>query len=146
MRRRILDYFINYISEQEPIREVRSKKGVPHFRRWQILSLWGRSVYLHCIYRSDEDLHMHNHPWDFASFILKGGYIESMINSGTIKGPGDVAYHKAKDYHHITVLQPTWTLVFASKRYNAWGYLVDGKFVNHLEYRNVKNAILLDYK
>lgn len=60
----------------KPVREIRSKENVLHFRRWQILALpWG-TLYLHHIARADQDEHLHNHPWNFTSLILKGGYVE----------------------------------------------------------------------
>jgi len=34
-------------------------------------------IYLHHILRSDKDRHLHDHPWDYSSIILKGGYFET---------------------------------------------------------------------
>ena len=32
-------------------------------------------VYLHHIYKSDDDRYPHNHPWAFNTFVLAGGYL-----------------------------------------------------------------------
>lgn len=34
----------------------------------------GYKVFLHHFYRSDSDAALHDHPWDFTSLILFGGY------------------------------------------------------------------------
>lgn len=36
---------------------------------------WG-DLYIHKIARSDDDPDPHNHPWDFRTFVLKGGYTD----------------------------------------------------------------------
>jgi hypothetical protein len=58
------------------IKEIKSKDGKLHFRRWSLLDTPWFKIYIHGIYGPDEDLHLHNHPWDFKSFILSGSYIE----------------------------------------------------------------------
>src|SRR5208282_805597 len=37
---------------------------------------------LHHILRSDEDRHLHDHPWPYVTIILKGGYWEVTPVSG----------------------------------------------------------------
>lgn len=39
--------------------------------------LTGLSVRLHYICRPDNDRHFHDHPWNFVSVILRGGYVEN---------------------------------------------------------------------
>ena len=58
------------------VKEIRSKKGELHFKRWRILSTPWFNIFLHFINRADEDKDLHDHPWSFWSIILKGGYIE----------------------------------------------------------------------
>ncbi len=64
------------------IKEIKSKEGVLHFRRWNILTVSNRfinfSIYLHGIYKEDQDPHLHNHPWNIATIILWGSYIEEL--------------------------------------------------------------------
>jgi hypothetical protein len=33
-------------------------------------------IFLHVIHRNDDDRDPHDHPWDFTSVILKGGYVD----------------------------------------------------------------------
>lgn len=37
---------------------------------------FGYSFYLHCFLRSDDDRALHDHPWNFVSLLLFGGYKE----------------------------------------------------------------------
>lgn len=86
------------------------------------------------------DAHLHNHPWAFVSFILSGGYYEDIgRHSGSVFLPGFWNAKEAHQYHRITLLKPTTTLVFAMGPRQPWGYSVDGKHVDHNTYRKMKN-------
>lgn len=122
------------------VKEIKSKEGVLHFRRWL---LWkgkdGSQVYLHQICRHDEDAHEHDHPWDFKTTILSGGYVER--SGGLVRWlfPGDSLSRKAAETHKILHVSPnTFTLVRVSKAYRMWGYDVDGTWVDHETYRSMK--------
>lgn len=101
--------------------------------RWDVLrNRFGRGVFgswprifIHCFYRSDNDI-PHDHPFDFVSVILWGGYWEhTPAGSRRWYGPLSILYRKAEWYHRIE-LPPgrrCWTLVFASGRRKSWGFL-----------------------
>jgi hypothetical protein len=154
---------MNFFRKLFLIREIFSKEGVLHFQRWRLLSTrWG-SLFVHYIARSDEDKHMHDHPWDFWSLILSGGYYETSQRSpwsiapariadymdGIAKivdgrlitkcAPGYLVMREARDFHQITLIKPTWTLVWVGPRiHEPWGYLTEEGWMNHVEYRNKK--------
>lgn len=46
-----------------------------YMHRWILRTPWG-TLRLHHILRSDDDRHLHDHPFDFTSFLLTGGYLE----------------------------------------------------------------------
>lgn len=122
------------------IKEIKSKKGELHFKRWSILSSRWFNIYIHFINKQDEDEHMHTHPWNFWSIILKGGYIE-YIESGSIRrGFLHTAYRKSYTPHKIGVLlSPTWSLVITGKGGKSWGYKTENGIINNEEYRKLKN-------
>lgn len=133
------------------IKEIVSKEGVVHFRRYRLMSTPWFNLYVHNIRKSDEDKYPHDHPWDFKSLILSGSYQETMTlsphnNYGddtyTVKyHPGELAEHKAEDTHKITLLTPeVWTLVLTTGRARIWGYQTPKGFINHAAYRILKNA------
>jgi hypothetical protein len=129
------------------VKEIRSKEGALHFRRWRFFtSPWFR-IYLHKICRSDEDKHLHTHPWNFISFILKGGYSQeywdSILDRDTSYqrfGQFDLVKLGRHEGHKITLSHtPTWTLVFAYGGYKEWGYLTERGYIDHKNYRQMKN-------
>lgn len=136
------------------IKEIRSKEGTLHFKRWNILTSerLNFSIYLHGIYKADEDLHLHNHPWNIATIILWGSYNETV--SSFIE-PIDRQYPLIKrhwlhfgkrtkqDYHKIQSLNSkrVFSLAFVWGKRTNWGYLVDGDFIDHIIYRKINSNL-----
>ena len=122
------------------IKEIKSKSGKLHFRRWQILKTRWFSIWLHGIYAPDEDKHLHNHPWDFKSIVLKGSYIEQTENGNITQRPGKFNSRNGSDFHKILELKSpvVYTLFIVSPVKRIWGYKVDGVFIQQDEYRKLK--------
>lgn len=79
-------------------------------------------VFLHEILGDDEGPH-HDHPWNFRSIILRGGYAEE-LPSGSYESfsAGDIVERPAAHAHRIRpTAYPTITLVIASPVIRAWG-------------------------
>ena len=66
----------------KPVLEIKSSAGELHFRRWKILSTKWFNIYLHKLYKSDKDLYLHDHPWNYVSWILQGSLLEKNIEMG----------------------------------------------------------------
>lgn len=97
------------------------------------------SVLLHGFAQADDDGALHDHPWDFETRILQGGYIEHRGDCTSKWLPGDRTARRAGDYHSIyELLGPTWTLVTTGPAVKDWGFLVDGKHVPHQEFLKSK--------
>lgn len=124
------------------VKEIRSKAGDLHFRRWAILDTAILRVYVHQILRADEDDHLHTHPWHFISTILAGSYTERTETSQSRRTPGSVAFRRATTPHKIlTVHKPCWTLVIAYGRRQDWGFKPeDGSVMPNEEYRKRKHS------
>ena len=149
------------------VKEIRSKTGELHFRRYRIFSCPLFSIFIHRIYRSDEDLHPHNHPWNFVSIILSGGYVETLYRETedhaylrtfytketVVAKPFSILRRKFNDYHKIELVATTTSLVFTGRRKddprsihsypmtakNFWGYLVRGSHISAGKYRELKD-------
>ena len=126
----------------KPVLEIKSKAGVLHFRRWRILSTPWFNIYLHGIYKADADKHLHDHPWDYRSLVLKGCFWEETIDHNGFwilnpLAPGSFVKRKAEQFHKIRELcTPTvYTLFITGKPRRDWGYSVDGEWMQHDEYR-----------
>lgn len=143
-----------------PVWRLTREDGSPYLDR---TVLWGAdslenhdpeapsSAFIHRIYSSDGDRHMHNHPWQWAAaVVLSGGYTEirraSYVNvtddavavGGAIKRvymAGDLNILRPGDYHSIVSVEPdTSTLFLCGREVSDWGFLVDGVHVPHAEY------------
>ena len=103
------------------------------------------NVFLHRFLKSDPD-DVHDHPWPYATIILKGGYYEwiPQFNSDGQKigelqiwrGPGHFRISGATSYHRIE-LDPgvdCWTLFMPGAKVRDWGFLVKNKWVQWEEY------------
>lgn len=123
------------------IKEIKSKDGKLHFRRWQILKTPWFSIWLHGIYAADEDKHLHNHPWDFKSMVLKGSYIEETQHGFITQKPLKFNSRNGNSFHKIhKLLTPVvYTIFFVTKQKRQWGYLVDGDFIDNETYRKMKH-------
>lgn len=129
------------------VKEIKSKEGVLHFRRWSLIETSLFNVYVHRIYKHDEDEHLHNHPWNFVVLCLAGRYVERIggklhpMDSGlryvkpfSLRRRLRTAFHKihSLETKHVT------TLVFTWGERQEWGYDVDGRFVDNRTYREDK--------
>lgn len=124
------------------IKEIKSKDGILHFRRWSIFQSKFFSIYIHGIYKEDNDLHLHNHPWNILTIILKGSYIEQLWNTEVKRGFLNIGFRNRYQYHKIKKLtsDKVFTLAFVfGKRNNKWGYSVNDNHIIHTVYRKEKN-------
>lgn len=138
------------------VKEIKSKAGELHFRRWRLLQLPFFAVYIHGIYKSDGDIHPHSHPWSFISLILKGSYTEDVWYKDLVfyqftrklhyqypvfkRKTFSIIGHTRQTYHKIKVTNgPVYTLVFTFGFKKDWGYLVNDNFVHYRKYRDLKN-------
>ena len=103
------------------------------------------NVFLHRFLKSDPD-DVHDHPWPYATLILKGGYYEwvPQFNNKGQKigeiarwcGPGSFRTANANSFHRIE-LDPSvdcWTLFIPGPQKREWGFLVNNLWTNHEDY------------
>lgn len=50
--------------------------GEPYLIRFYLFWFLGFSLKLHIIIRSDAERELHDHPWDYLSYMISGGYKE----------------------------------------------------------------------
>ena len=107
------------------------------------------NVFLHKFLKGDPD-DLHDHPWPYATFILKGGYYEWVPifdNSGLQigetrhwRGPGHFRISKATSYHRIE-LKPSvqcWTLFMPGPQWREWGFLENNTWIHYDQYLRKK--------
>lgn len=124
----------------QKVKTIISKSGELYFERYAIFEIENfASLYLHFIHRADKDKHLHTHPWNFASVILKGSYIEETDEGFRTKSPGTFSFAGRHFCHKISeiVSGPVVSLFFTYGVYKPWGYSL-GK-IDSVEYRKLKN-------
>jgi hypothetical protein len=99
---------------------------------------WPIRIFLHFIARSDDDRHLHDHPWSFASLIFKGEYheetkIENVTHEILYSAPS-FRIMKAEHAHKIHLSSPVWSLIFAGKARRQWGFYTDDGWINWRQY------------
>jgi hypothetical protein len=97
------------------------------------------NVFLHKFLKGDPD-DLHDHPWPYATLILKGGYWETTPKGRFWRGPGHFRFASADSYHRIE-LEPgviCWTLFMPGPHRKEWGFDVEGKWVKWDDYLRMR--------
>lgn len=129
--------------------------------RWQ----FPISIRIHHIVQPDQDRHLHDHPWNARTFILRGWYHEMRpveaaapgepgahdMRSGMIhisREAGETAALKFGEYHRITDISDggVWTMFVTGKYRGTWGFLVDGVKVQWRKYLGILEPKSADYR
>lgn len=107
------------------------------------------NVFLHKFLKGDPD-DVHDHPWPYATLILKGGYYEwtAEFNSQGEKireirhwrGPGHFRICSANSFHRIELKEEVecWTLFMPGPQKREWGFLVDNQWIHNELYLKEK--------
>ena len=113
-----------------------TKEGIVYLDRLRLLQTPYFGIYLHWINGPDPDPDPHDHPWNFWSFILWGGYTEVYYNtqhnlfSHNLRHWARWSWHRMSARgvaHRIWKVHPhTMTLIIVGRRQRDWGFWTDG--------------------
>jgi hypothetical protein len=155
--------FLDKIGRKRIILDRESQQ--PYLERYYVFlkerNFFPFNIFIHKFLRSDPD-DVHDHPWPYATLILKGGYYEWVptFDSTGIKisetrhwrGAGHFRFCSATSYHRIE-LKPDvecWTMFMPGPQGREWGFLVSengkDKWVHNNIYleNKIKNNYSLD--
>jgi hypothetical protein len=103
------------------------------------------NIFLHKFLRSDPD-DLHDHPWPYATVILKGGYWEwtpvfddngcKLTEVAKWRAPGHFRINSATSLHRIE-LDPgveCWTLFMPGAKTREWGFVQSGVWQQWQQY------------
>jgi hypothetical protein len=121
----------------------------PYLERYYLFlkdrNLFPFNIFLHKFLKGDPE-DVHDHPWPYATLILKGGYYEwiPQFNSDGTKfnevrmwrGPGHFRYCRSTSYHRIELKEgvTAWTLFMPGPQKRDWGFLVKDNWIHHEKY------------
>jgi hypothetical protein len=103
-------------------RDLSWKEIGEQFTRWTLKTPWG-NVLLHRMYAPIAHHHYHDHPWNFWSIVLWGGYWEQMRGDihAEWRGPGSIRYRTAETAHKTTTYdRVSWSLCFTGRKTRTW--------------------------
>lgn len=106
------------------------------------------NIFLHKFHKGDPG-DVHDHPWPYATLILKGGYYEwipQFVNGVKIgefrewRGPGHFRICSANSFHRIEKHPDVtaWTLFMPGPHKQDWGFLVNDRWVQNEQYLKEK--------
>lgn len=103
------------------------------------------NVFLHRFLKSDPD-DVHDHPWPYATLILRGGYYEWVPEFNSLgqkigeirhwRGPGHFRVCRSTSYHRIELCEgiDCWTLFMPGPHQRQWGFLVNNQWIHNEQY------------
>lgn len=106
------------------------------------------SIRIHHIMLPDQDRHLHDHPWNARTVILRGWYNETrlalpaphaVVHNRISRIVGDTAALRFGEYHCIDEVGEggAWTLFITGPYRGTWGFLVDGVKVQWRKYLGI---------
>ncbi len=149
---KFFDQIVAY-GAKRPYAHIYHENGEPYMKRWWLMPkcLLGKDangdpypyswmpfiVRLHHICKADADRALHDHPANYRTLILKGGYLEETV-TGEIEpiSAGQTDSNPAEVFHRIDYvgIGGVWTIFIMGKRRNSWGFLVNGHKVPWKKY------------
>jgi|TARA_E500000081_G_scaffold151867_1_gene182965 hypothetical protein len=137
--------FLKLLDKLGRKRTIYDREGkIPYLDRYYIFlkdrKNFPFNITLHKVMVSDEPV-LHDHPWSYATLILKGGYYENIplrndTTGGVVgstkvwRGPGHFRIRKADDLHWLELKKdkdgkeiPCWSLFYMGTKEKEWGFL-----------------------
>jgi hypothetical protein len=114
------------------------------------------NVFIHKFLKSDPD-DVHDHPWPYATLILRGGYYEWIpefdsqgLQIGETRhwrGPGHFRICSSSSYHRIELVSgiTAWTMFVPGPQRREWGFLVNNKWIKHDQYLKERSSAGVDH-
>ena len=112
-----------------------------YLERFYIIKCPLLEVMIHRFYMSDLPV-PHDHPWASCNVILKGGYIEHVvqknIETAHFRKPGYFGRRLADAQHWVELpeglMGEVWTLFVTFRREKSWGFFTEDRYYPFEEY------------
>jgi hypothetical protein len=145
-----MTWFLNLLERMGRKRIVMDRESnEPYLERYYVFlkdrKIFPFNVFIHKFLKSDPD-DVHDHPWPYATLILKGGYYEwlpqfdhngcKIAEICVWRGPGHFRVCSANSFHRIE-LDPDvecWTMFMPGPQKREWGFLVNNNWIQHEKY------------
>jgi hypothetical protein len=109
-----------------PCDQISDAEGEAYLRRHHLLFTRDSSIRFHHILSSDPVTNaLHDHPWDYTTFLASGGYTEITPDGETYYEAPCVLVRKAEQPHRLVLAAPVWTYIVCGRVRRPWGYRTD---------------------
>jgi hypothetical protein len=129
-------------------RRVFGTDGDPYLARRRIIQTPWFGIFVHQIFREDQDRDPHDHPFAFLTLILWRGYTERYWPDkrnlaryrDRVRHLGSLRFVPRRGAHIITAVhrpapgKPVWTVVFVGRDHDDWGFWTSDGYVPWQEY------------
>ncbi len=147
---KIFMYIMNYFGRYRIIYDRVSEE--PYLERYYLFlkdrKNFPFNIFLHRFLKSDPD-DLHDHPWNFRTIILYGGYWEYTDSGKFWRAPLSYRYAEANTFHRVELdknIPHCWTLFIPSKNFKDWGFRTKTGWVNNIDYLKQKKQEYLNFK
>lgn len=114
-----------------PCDRIEDGEAADYMRRYHLRYGRRQGIRFHHILGSDPGPWLHDHPWDFVSVLIQGGYTE-ITEQGQVRYDAPcVIQRKAETPHRLIVDHPVWTYVVTGRLRRTWGFHAAGGWVRH---------------
>lgn len=151
---KIKEKFLNWLEQSDRRRIILDRASdEPYLERYYVFlkdrTWFPFNVFIHKFLKSDPD-DVHDHPWPYATLILRGGYYEwipQFNGSGKMtcevrkwRGAGHFRICSQNSYHRIELKEgvTAWTMFMPGPQKREWGFLVNNKWIANGEYLQYK--------
>lgn len=131
---------VKYFEQANAHRSDIRINGALYMERWLLGERHAPGLRLHHIVRSDNDRHLHDHPFDFTTLILAGKYREHTVRYASrpfdtrsvLYSAGATLFRSAEALHRLELVdgQDAWTLVSRGPYRRTWGYQTENGWVD----------------
>lgn len=163
----VMEYLV-LRAKRTPYTHIRGPNGSVYMERYWLFNpyppessgkrAWWKfpiSIRLHRIMRPDGDRHLHDHPWNARTCILRGHYDEVRLERPYVaigdfatvetiyrRKAGATAQLRFGEYHRILRVSDggVWTLFITGRYRGTWGFNVDGVKVQWRRYLGLEDA------
>jgi hypothetical protein len=150
----MINKFLNFLESRGRKRIVMDRvNSQPYLERYYVFlkdrKWFPFNIFLHKFLKSDPD-DVHDHPWPYATLILKGGYYEWVAKFNALgekvseervwRGPGHFRVSAATSYHRIELCEglDCWTLFMPGPKVREWGFSVNNQWIHWERYLEIK--------
>lgn len=112
---------------------------------WQRLLRLNFCIRVHHILAPDRDRHLHSHPFNYRTIVLKGWYLEERFKGTNINMEGDTAVGTPETFHRISHVHcagvVTLFIMWGGKR-DDWGFMTPNGYVQAQDYFAMRNEAI----